>query len=56
MEIFNNLMTRSREKFSMIVIQGQIQHFWKGGSYVLMCGGFALLILSYFLKYPMKMK
>ena len=35
---------------------GGIQDFWKGGSYVYRCGGFALLILSHFLKYPMKIK
>ena len=28
--------------------QGWIKDFWKGGSYVQMCGVFALLILSHF--------
>ena len=29
--------------------QGRIQDFWKGGSYVQRCRGFALLIFSHFL-------
>ena len=28
--------------------QGRLQDFWKGGSFELNCGGFALLILSHF--------
>ena len=35
--------------------QGRIHDFWKGGSYVYRCGGFALLIfISFFLNVPLK--
>ena len=37
-------------------VQGRIQGFWNGVHMYKGVGGFALLILSNFLKYPMKMK